>query len=124
MQIDEKIEYDIKPQVHQKITELRNRCFPKNSKDRSYFKQLPHFRYLAYEDGILVGQMGVDHRVISVSEQVFIIFGVIDLCVSSDYQDRGIASTLLKRLSALAEDKQIGEKVWPDGPVDLLGYLF
>ncbi|WP_417380776.1 GNAT family N-acetyltransferase [Gimesia sp.] len=176
MQIDHKIEYDINPQLHDKITELRNACFPEDSKPRSYFKQLPHFRYLAYEDGILVGQMGIDHRVISVGKSVFSIFGVIDLCISRSYRSRGIASELLEQLSALAEEKgidflflvaddhrlyethgfqiistsltwlridehknygvgseriekelmikQTGKKVWPDEPVDLLGYLF
>ena len=176
MQIEEKIEYDIAPQLHNEITRLRNDCFPESSKERSYFKQLPHFRFLAYEDGILVGQMGIDHRVISVGKSVFSIFGVIDLCISSGYRRRGIASELLEQLSALAKEKgidflflvaddprlyekngfqlistslswlriddhknygvgierfenelmikQTGEKIWPDEPVDLLGYLF
>ncbi|MDF1746044.1 MAG: GNAT family N-acetyltransferase [Gimesia sp.] len=176
MQIDHKIEYDIDPQLHDEITELRNDCFPEDSKARSYFKQLPHFRYLVYENGILVGQMGIDHRVISVGNSVFSIFGVIDLCISRSYRRRGIASELLERLSALAEKKEIdflflvaddhrlyenngfqlistsltwlridehknygigseriekelmikqtGKQVWPDEPVDLLGYLF
>ncbi|MCA9006092.1 MAG: GNAT family N-acetyltransferase [Planctomycetaceae bacterium] len=176
MQIEEKIEYDINPQLHDEITRLRNDCFPEHSTNRSYFKQLPHFRFLAYEEGLLVGQMGIDHRVISVGESVFSIFGVIDLCVSSSYRNRGIATALLEQLSALAREKgidflflvaddyrlyekngfqpvstsltwlridehknygvgmerienelmikQTGKKVWPDEPVDLLGYLF
>lgn len=176
MRIEEKIEYDIEPQMHGEIMSLRNACFPENAKERSYFKQLPHFRYLAYENQLLVGQMGVDHRVVSVGHSIFSIFGVIDLCVSRDYRGNGIATEMLKRLSALAKEKgidflflvaddhrlyvrhgfrlispylawlriddhrnygvgferienqlmikQIGEQVWPDEPVDLLGYLF
>lgn len=176
MQIEEKIEYNIDPQLHSEITRLRNDCFPEHSTERSYLKQLPHFRFLAYEDGILVGQMGIDHRVISVGKSVFSIFGVIDLCISSSYRNRGIATALLEQLSALAKEKgidflflvaddyrlyqkngfqpistdltwlridehknygvgmehienelmikQTGKKVWPDEPVDLLGYLF
>ncbi|WP_261342974.1 GNAT family N-acetyltransferase [Gimesia algae] len=164
------------PQLHDEITALRNDCFPENSQARSYFKQLPHFRFLAYEDGILVGHMGIDHRMISVGKSVFSIFGVIDLCISSGYRRRGIASEILDQLSALAKAKgidflflvaddhrlyekngfrlistdltwlkidehknygveteriekelmikQTGKKVWPDEPVDLLGYLF
>ncbi|QDT89927.1 Acetyltransferase (GNAT) family protein [Gimesia algae] len=107
---------------------------------------------------------------------MFSIFGVIDLCISSGYRRRGIASEILDQLSALAKAKgidflflvaddhrlyekngfrlistdltwlkidehknygveteriekelmikQTGKKVWPDEPVDLLGYLF
>lgn len=176
MQIVEKIEYDIDPQLHNEITEIQNDCFPENSKERSYFKQLPHFRYLACEDEILIGHMGIDHRVISVGKSVFSIFGVIDLCISSRYRRIGIASEMLEQLSTLAKEKgidflflvaddhrlyekngfqlistdltwlkidehknygvgieriekelmikQTGKKVWPDEPVDLLGYLF
>ncbi len=176
MHIEEIIEYDIDPQLHDEITRLRNDCFPEDSKERSYFKQLPHFRFLAFEDEILVGQMGIDHRMISVGNSVFSIFGVIDLCIATSYRNRGIASELLEQLSALASEKRIdflflvaddhrlyqkngfqfistdltwlridehinygvgrerfenelmvkqtGKKFWPDGPVDLLGYLF
>lgn len=175
-QIIEKIEYDIEPSLHEEITKLRNACFPSTAKDRSYFKQLPHFRYLAYEDGRLVGHMGIDHRVISVGNAIFSIFGIIDLCISGCSQGKGIASAMLERVSGLAKEKridflflvaddhriyekngfklisnylvwlrihehksygvgieriekelmikQIGEKIWPDEPVDLLGYLF
>jgi GNAT superfamily N-acetyltransferase len=84
--------------------------------------------------------MGVDHRVISVADSIFKIFGVIDLCVLPEYQRQGIATQLLTSLTKLAEEKsidflflvandfmvkQIGEKSWrQDGLMDLLGYRF
>lgn len=107
MKIIKKIEYNITPILHGEITRLKNDCFPEHSKPRSYFKQLPHFRFLAYEDDKLVGHMGVDHRVISVGESIFTIFGVIDLCVSSQYERRGIASKMLCKVSSLATQKGI-----------------
>ena len=107
MRIEERIEYDIEPQLHAAITKLREESFPEDHKPRSYYQQLPHFRFLAYEDETLVGHMGVDHRVVSVGESVFSTFGVIDLCVREKYQGRGVGSALLGRILQLAKDKGI-----------------
>jgi predicted N-acetyltransferase YhbS len=51
--------------------------------------------------------MGVDHRVIRVGNFIFTIFGVIDLCVKSTYQQQGIASKLLSLLTELAQEKSV-----------------
>jgi ribosomal protein S18 acetylase RimI-like enzyme len=107
MKIVRKIEFDIEPDAHKQIIELRNLCFPDNHKNRSYYKQLPHFRYLTYDNDFLIGHMGVDHRVISVGDSIFKIFGVIDLCVLPNYRGQGIATQLLTLLSTLAEEKAI-----------------
>lgn len=101
------IEHDIGINAHNQITKLRNICFPNSVKDRSYYKQLPHFRYLVYDNEQLISQMGVDHRVISVENSIFKIFGVIDLCVLPEYQRQGIATQLLNSLTKLAEAKSI-----------------
>ncbi|MEM7758645.1 MAG: GNAT family N-acetyltransferase [Cyanobacteria bacterium P01_A01_bin.40] len=107
MKIIKLIEHDIGTNAHSQITKLRNICFPNSKKNRSYYKQLPHFRYLAYDNEQLIGQMGVDHRVISVGDSIFSIFGVIDLCVIPNYQRQGIATQLLNILTKLAEEKSI-----------------
>jgi predicted acetyltransferase len=107
MKIIKIIEFNIELNTHNQITKLRNICFPESKKDRSYYKQLPHFRYLVYNDDQLIGQMGVDHRVISVGDSVFKIFGVIDLCVMPKYQRQGIATQLLNLVTKLAEKKSI-----------------
>lgn len=107
MRIEQIAEYEIGPRLHEEITRLRNVCFPDHARDRSYFKQLPHFRYLAFEEGALVGQMGVDHRVISVGGTVARIFGVIDLCVSHAHQGKGIASQMLEQVTELAAAKGV-----------------
>jgi N-acetylglutamate synthase-like GNAT family acetyltransferase len=51
--------------------------------------------------------MGIDHRVISVGDLVFTIFGIISLCVRPNYQQQGIASKLLTLITELAEEKSI-----------------
>ena len=107
MKISRITEFDISKELHQQITELRNSCFPKNSKPRSYYKQLPHFRYLVFIEYKLIAQMGVDYRVIRVGDSIFAIFGVIDLCVEQNYRQQGIASQLLSSLTALATDKSV-----------------
>ena len=107
MKIKRIIEFDISRELHQQITELRNSCFPENAKPRSYYKQLPHFRYLAFAEDLLVAHLGVDYRVIRVGDSVFKIFGVIDLCVKYSYRQQGIASKLLSSLTGLAREKSI-----------------
>ena len=108
MEISRVIEFDISSDTHKKITDLRNSCFPKeNNKPRSYYKQLPHFRYLVFTEDTLIAHMGVDNRVIRVGDWVFKIFGVIDLCVSSTHRQQGIASKLLTSLTELAKERSI-----------------
>ena len=108
MEIARTIEFDIPEKIHQQITELRNTCFSaKNAKPRSYYKQLPHFRYLAFAENMLVAHMGVDHRVISLGNSIVSIFGVIDLCVKPSHQGQGIASKILALLTDLAVEKSV-----------------
>ena len=107
MNISRIIEFDLSKELHQQITELRNSCFPENAKPRSYYKQLPHFRYLVFAENLLVAHMGVDYRVIKVGDFAYTIFGIIDLCVRSNYRRRGIASKLLDCLTQLARNKSV-----------------
>ncbi|MGF1482001.1 MAG: GNAT family N-acetyltransferase [Cyanophyceae cyanobacterium] len=100
-------EFDIDEETHRQITKLKNSCFPDYTKPRSYYKQLPHFRYLAYQGQTLIGQMGIDHRAIAIEDSVFTIFGVIDLCVIADKRRLGIASQMLQSLTQLAQEKSI-----------------
>ena len=176
MEIIRTIEFNISEDTHQQITNLRNSSFPENTKPRSYYKQLPHFRYLAFDRDTLVAHMGIEHRVIRVGDSIFTIFGVVDLCVKQSHRGQGIASEFLSLLTDLAREKsidflfavvdserlyskngfqtvsnycswlrihehknygvavekivnefmvkQIGDKLWIDEPIDLLGYMF
>lgn len=171
-----KIEHEISHDEHEQITKLRNKSFPDASRERSYFKQLPHFRILVKKDEVLLGHLGIDHRVIRVGDKIITIFGIIDLFVSESHQGNGVATSLLEEVTKLAKKskvdylllhtfdgriysqngfrvispylkslwlydfenygvgierlderiyiKQISDKPWPDGTVDLMGYLF
>jgi N-acetylglutamate synthase-like GNAT family acetyltransferase len=46
--------------------------------------------------------MGVDHRAIKIGGEISYIFGVIDLCVSENYKNKGIGTNLLRTLGGLA----------------------
>lgn len=100
-------ELDVEHSVKEDIQELRNSCFPEYSFDRSYYKQLPHYRVVEYKDAQLIGYMGLDYRVVSVNGLPFKTLGVIDLCVSSDFRGKGLASEMLASLSSYAECRDV-----------------
>ena len=102
MQIERYIEHEITSDLHAAIEALRNSCFPEHRQTRSYGKQLPHFRLLAYLNDQLVGHLGIDHRVMRFGDQVCRVFGVIDLCVAEGSRNGGIASGLLSELEKSA----------------------
>jgi hypothetical protein len=176
MRIKKVFEHAITSELHSEISTLRDKCFPEDAVGRSYAKQLPHLRFLAFEGETLIGHLGVDHRVISVGGSPYTIFGVIDVCVSENSRGSGIAGILLKEVTQLAHSSgidfcvlfakdqrlyrshgfsllpvdviwlrihehqnygvgreriesefmilQTGNRAWPVGEVDLLGYLF
>ena len=169
-------EYEIAEDLHGQITNLRNECWPDKQKPRSYYKQIPHIRYLAFEDDKLIGHAAVDHRVIAVGEMPVRIFGVVDVCVALSHRGQGLASRLLREVEELASTsgadallliaddprlylrngfeavvahvawlrihehlnygvaferlegdvmvKPLGTERWPDGSIDLLGFMF
>ncbi len=100
-------EYAIDQTETSEISRLLDECFPDTFDGRSYFKQLPHFRYLAYQDEKIVGQLGIDHRVINIEGKIVRIFGLIDLCVLPAYRRSGIASNLLHTAEMQARCAQV-----------------
>ncbi len=168
-------EAEIGPDIRPQVQALLQMCFP-GYPSRSYFKLPPHFRYLAMTHGALVGQMGVELRVIRAGSEVVRTFGVVNLCVMASERSHGLAARLLTEVTGFARScgmdfvilfadddrvytrngwtragnrctwvkihehttlglataaqtnalmvKAIGQRVWPEGEVDLLGHLF
>jgi predicted N-acetyltransferase YhbS len=159
------------------IQSLLAESFPEEPSlsQRIYYKQLPQRRVLMDIDGSVVGQCGIEHRIIGTSTGPSSILGVIDLCVLEQYRHQGSASKLLQWTEShavrhgidfivlfasdsrlyetlgyknqsnslrwmmidehetlgIAEEpvielmiKEVGDKSWPQGLVDMLGYLF
>lgn len=103
MKIERVLESDINGLHSEKLQALLSECFPDFLSQRSYYKQLPHFRYLGWEQENLVAQMGVDHRVVSVDGKPFKILGVIDLCVAAPQRQKGFGRQMLEELEKLAK---------------------
>jgi GNAT superfamily N-acetyltransferase len=94
-------EAELGPDIRPQVQALLQMCFP-GYPSRTYFKLPPHFRYLALAQGALVGQMGVELRVIRVGSEILRTFGVVDLCVMQSQRSRGLAARLLTEVTELA----------------------
>jgi len=169
-------EYDITSELEKKILNLLTESFPGiYPKDRIYYKQLPHFRYLAFEKDILIGQVGLDYRVMNLNGITINVLGIVDICISEEHRGKGIGSKLLETIKdfsithkldflllftdiealyvknnftsvknrckwikidehktlGIGEEvikelmiKKTGNKVWKDGYLDMLGYMY
>ena len=91
-------EAEIPADVMDRVQALLQMCFP-GYPSRAYFKLPPHFRYLAMASGELVGQIGVELRVIRVGSTVLRTFGIVDLCVRGSERSRGLAGRLLAEVT-------------------------
>lgn len=100
-------EYKISDDVHKFANRLLVESFPDYPLERSYYKLLPHFRYLVWEDNNLIGQMGIEHRVINNTGITSRIFGLIDLCVTPSYRSQRIATKLLEQVEELGKTSKI-----------------
>ena len=105
MNIEFVSEIQIDKSTSKAIAKLLAMCFPgEGHEGRDYFKQLPHYRLLAYEDDRLVGHLGVDLRVMNLNGRAVTVFGAIDVCVVPDRQGSGIGTAILQRLETIARD--------------------
>lgn len=131
MKIEKISEYDINVKLEAKIQALLTNSFreiyPSN---RIHFKQLPHLRFLAFnQENQLVGHVGLDYRVMNLNGEPLKILGIIDLCVSQNTRSKGIGTTLLLEVDEFAKGRNIDfillfadNKTLYD--LDLLGYLY
>jgi GNAT superfamily N-acetyltransferase len=96
-------EFRIDPSAAAAIQRLLRACFPDYPPNRTYFRQIPNFRFLAWHgDGQLVGHCAIEHRLINNAGVVLRIFGIADLCVAPPQQHHRLATRLLGETEALA----------------------
>lgn len=88
------------------IQQLLKNAFP-GYPDRTFYRQLPDFRYLGYQEERLMAHLAVEHRLLHNAGQLVKVFGVMDLCVDPLFQRRRIASYLLDQLTGLGQTHQI-----------------
>jgi GNAT superfamily N-acetyltransferase len=107
MHIQTVAEYEISSDTHQLINRLLMQSFPNYPSDRIYYKQLPQFRYLVWENENLLAQLGIEHRAIANAGALMRIFGLIDLCVAPQWRSQKIATTLLQQVEQLGQASNI-----------------
>jgi GNAT superfamily N-acetyltransferase len=100
-------EYKLSDDVRKLANRLLVASFPDYPLDRSYYKLLPQFRYLVWENENLIAHMGIEHRVITNTGIPARIFGLIDLCVASSYRSQKIATTLIQQIEELGKTNKI-----------------
>ncbi len=177
MRIEQHLEMTLSESMDMELIELLQHAFPSLYPNRRYFKQLPHLRLIAYEDQQIIGQVGLDFRVMNMDGTPIHVLGIIDLCVREEVRGRGVGRALMEKVIALGEEypidflllfadrlhlyerigfqkvsntctwlqindenqttrgigearfeelmiRQVGDKRWTDGKLDLLGYLY
>jgi predicted N-acetyltransferase YhbS len=107
MRLDQIEEYKIDVATEAAIQELLQKSFEFYPKDRIFYKQVPSFRLLLWDKDILVAQIGIVFRVISLDKQPFRIFGLMDLCVNENYRSQKIGSKILKKTEKVGQENRI-----------------
>lgn len=101
-------ECEISAPIEKKIQSLLIRSFGSlYPEDRIYFKQVPHQRFFAYEGERLVGQVGIDYRIMNLNGKPIKVLGVIDLCVREECRGKGIATLLLTKVEEYAIEHRL-----------------
>jgi len=126
-------EYNLSSKMEKDIISLLKDCFSSYPDQRSYYKQIPSFRFLAYDGKTLVAHLAIHFRIMNVAGLTTKIFGISDLCVDSSHRSKNIASTLLNELETLAVKSKIDFLIlvaqdhgleWKAGILDFLGPVF
>lgn len=98
-------EFELTSDIQHQIALLLQKCFPKtNYHGLHYYKQLPHYRFLAYEDEMLIGHLAIDYRTMRLNDLAISVFGIIELCVLEERRNHYIGSFLLEEAEKLARN--------------------
>ncbi len=107
MRIDFVNEFELTESMQKQAAQLLCMCFPETyneGKPLHYFKQLPNYRLLLTRDEVLIGQMGIDYRVMSLNNKPVTVFGVIGITIHPDYQGKGYGTTLMQEYINIANN--------------------
>ncbi|BBM85525.1 GNAT family N-acetyltransferase [Candidatus Uabimicrobium amorphum] len=85
------------------IATLLDECFPDTFSGRTYFKQLPTFRFVAVQQNKIVGHVGVVYRMIRLGQKPQRIFGVVDLCVANSHRRHALGQKLMEAITCAAQ---------------------
>jgi len=121
LKIETKTDVQISEKEYAEILTLLNASFDNIFDNRIFFKQIPHKRFLAKENDIVIGQVSIDYRITSLGEKLIGVVGIIDLCVVSEYQGKGIGTKMGDCLMYKSIKKGVE---WTEDDLDMMGYLY
>jgi N-acetylglutamate synthase-like GNAT family acetyltransferase len=97
-------EFKLDQETKAQVAELLKICFPEEDfNGRIYFKQLPHYRLLLKDKTKIIGQLGLDYRMMTLNQQPISVLGIIDLAILPTYQGQGLGTKLLKELDSIVK---------------------
>ncbi len=98
-------EFELSEEIQEQVAILLQKCFQETDyHGLHYYKQLPQYRLLAYEDEMLVGHIGIDYRIMRLNDQPIKVMGIISFCVVEERRRHYIGSFLLEEVERLATD--------------------
>jgi N-acetylglutamate synthase-like GNAT family acetyltransferase len=100
-------DWDVRGHALVELQGLLRTCFPGFLAERTYYKQLPHTCLLARTEGRLIGQVGIDDRVMRIDDRPSRVFGLVDLCVTPGARGMGCGRALIRGVEKLAHNADI-----------------
>lgn len=107
LKIEQVDEYAIDADTAQQIGHLLEESFPAYPQDRIYFRQVPTFRLIVKSEDQIIGQVGIDFRIMNNDNQLLRTFGIVDLCVRESARHKGIAAALIDRVESIGRNHDI-----------------
>ena len=98
MRIELFMEHQLGETLKNGIADLLLSSFDGYPKARTFYHQLPTFRYLGFKKKKCIFHVAIDHRVIRVGEQELEVWALIDFCVEPSNQNKGIGKEAMAYL--------------------------
>ncbi|MCH2045523.1 MAG: GNAT family N-acetyltransferase [Saprospiraceae bacterium] len=97
-------ELEITRELSEQINALLQASFSEvDYEGRDYFKQLPHYRIVAFDQKKVIGHLSLDLRVMNLNQETVHVLGVVDLCVDPNFKGQGIGQALLDYAENIAQ---------------------
>ena len=92
-------EFELSEETKGQLASLLKISFPEvNYNGRHYFKQLPHYRLLLKNNSLVIGQLALDFRVMTLDGIPINVLGVIDFAIAPEFRRNGNGKFLMQQL--------------------------
>lgn len=100
MHIDRLNEYELTPEIDGDIVDLLLESFGPEFGGRSYCQQRHHVRFIARENGMLLGHVALCYRDVRLGGTVIPIWGLAEVATAAAARGKGLATQLLSAATA------------------------